>query len=179
MLNDQEDIISWRWNTTYRSTIKSCYQWLEFGGIIDSPYKRTWTSHIPLKIKIFFCLVQKNKILTKDNLILRGWTGDDKYIFYNAIETIEHLFIHCSLASCLWNWIGHHNNFSFHMLCKSIEDLWIIDNYIPFKDTNLCEIFRAAILWVIWKERNRLIFHGGICKSIRNLGGSIIALIKY
>jgi zinc-binding in reverse transcriptase len=123
--------------------------------------------------------VQKNKILTKDNLILRGWTGDDKYIFYNAIETIEHLFIHCSLASCLWNWIGHHNNFSFHMLCKSIEDLWIIDNYIPFKDTNLCEIFRAAILWVIWKERNRLIFHGGICKSIRNLGGSIIALIKY
>jgi hypothetical protein len=37
----------------------------------------------------------------------------------------------------------------------------------------------AAILWVIWKERNRLIFQGGSCKSLRNLSGSIIALIKY
>jgi hypothetical protein len=65
------------------------------------------------------------------------------------------------------------------MFCNSIEDLWIIDNYIPFKDTNLCEILRDAILWVIWKERNILIFQGGNHKSIRTLGGSIIALIKY
>jgi hypothetical protein len=35
------------------------------------------------------------------------------------------------------------------MFYNSIEELLIIDNYIPFKDTNLCEILRAAILWVI------------------------------
>jgi zinc-binding in reverse transcriptase len=146
---------------------------------VDPPYKETWTAHIPLKIKIFLWLVQKNKILTNDNLIIRGWIGDDKCIFCNVLETVSHLFIHCPLASCIWNWISHYNNFNFHMFCNSIEELWIIDNYILFKDTNLCEILRAAILWVIWKERNRLIFHRGNHKSIRTLGGYIISLIKY
>jgi zinc-binding in reverse transcriptase len=148
-------------------------------GVLDPPYKRTWIAHVPLKIKKFLWLVQQNKTLTKYNLTIIGWIGDNKYIFCNAIETVEHFFIHCSIASCFWNWIAHYNNFNFHLYCNTIEDLWIIDNYIPFKDPNLCEMLRTAILWVIWKERNRLIFQWGNCKSLKNLGGSIIALIKY
>jgi hypothetical protein len=40
-------------------------------------------------------------------------------------------------------------------------------------------MLRGAILWVLWKERNRLIFQGGRCKSVRVLEGNIINLIKY
>jgi hypothetical protein len=61
ILNDQEDIIKWRWNTTCQFTTNLYYQLLKFGGLIDSSYKRTWSAHIPLKIKIFLWLVQ-NKI---------------------------------------------------------------------------------------------------------------------
>jgi zinc-binding in reverse transcriptase len=43
----------------------SCYLWLEFRGISTNPYRSTWDAFIPLKIKIFLWLVQKNKLLTK------------------------------------------------------------------------------------------------------------------
>jgi hypothetical protein len=38
--------------------------------------------------------------------------------------------------------------------------------------TNICgEMLRGAILWVIWKEKNRLTFQRERCKSVRVLGG--------
>jgi hypothetical protein len=53
-----------------------------------------------------------------------------------------------------------------------------LDNYIPYKDTIICEMMRGAVLWVLWNERNKLIFEGGNIKSVRTLGGDIISLIK-
>jgi hypothetical protein len=40
-------------------------------------------------------------------------------------------------------------------------------------------MIRGLVVWVIWKERNRLIFQEDIYKSATSLGGKIIALIKY
>jgi hypothetical protein len=40
-------------------------------------------------------------------------------------------------------------------------------------------MMRGAVLWVLWNERNKLIFEGGNIKSVRTLGGDIISLIKY
>jgi zinc-binding in reverse transcriptase len=134
---------------------------------------------MPLKIKIFLWLVQKNMILTKHNMLKRGWTGNTSCIFCNDIESVEHLFIHCTVASCLWNWISHHNNFRFHDHRVSIKVLWSIDYCIPFKDSNLYELLRGAVLWVIWNERNRITFEGGNSKSLRTLVGMIISLIRF
>jgi hypothetical protein len=50
---------------------------------------------------------------------------------------------------------------------------------MPYKDDNICEMVRGAVLWIIWNKRNRLIFGGDNCKSIRTLGSQIPALIKY
>jgi hypothetical protein len=57
--------------------------------------------------------------------------------------------------------------------------LWKIDACISYKYPKLRELIRATFLWIIWNEINRLIFKGGNGKSIRCLGGSIIALAKY
>lgn len=46
-------------------------------------------------------------------------------------------------------------------------------------DSHLCEILRGALLWTIWNERNRIIFRGGDCKSIRQLGYSRNSLAKH
>jgi hypothetical protein len=40
ILADQEDNTKWRWNHAGKFTTNSCYQWLEFGGIVDPPYKK-------------------------------------------------------------------------------------------------------------------------------------------
>jgi hypothetical protein len=72
------------------------------------------------------------------------------------MEIMEHLFIHCSLAICLRSWVASHNN--FQLISNTIEDLWQINDSIPLEDDNICEMARGAILWIIWKEKNKLIF---------------------
>ena len=51
-------------------------------------------------------LVTHNTILTKDNLALKGWVGDPKCQFCLKNETIDHLFIQCTLAQQVWFWSG-------------------------------------------------------------------------
>jgi zinc-binding in reverse transcriptase len=137
-------------------SINSCYSWLIFGGIKNNSFQITWTATIPLKIKIFLWLVKQNKILTKDNLRKRGWIGNNTCVFCNEIETVDHLFLHCSITICIWTWITGYNNLNFQ-IC-TIEELWYLDYNIPYKDSNLCEIVRGAVLWTIWNERNKIIF---------------------
>jgi zinc-binding in reverse transcriptase len=148
--NAYEDICIWRWNTNEIFSTKSCYSWIEFGGVRHSSFNSIWSAYIPLKIKIFLWLVKQNKILTKDNLARKGWIGNQQCIFCQCSETVEHLFIHCSNSLCIWTWIARYNNFNFN--CSTIDDLWQLNAYIPFKDDNICEMVRGAVTWVIWKE---------------------------
>jgi hypothetical protein len=57
--------------------------------------------------------------------------------------------------------------------------LWYIDAIFPYKNSEVCELIRWAVIWIIWKERNKLIFKGGYCKSIRAIESSINSLAKY
>jgi hypothetical protein len=43
------------------------------GGEPGDANKRIWKAEIPLKIKVF--MINKNAILTKDNLIKKNWQG--------------------------------------------------------------------------------------------------------
>jgi zinc-binding in reverse transcriptase len=128
-----------------------------------SIYIITWSAFICLKIKKKLCLVQMNKILTKENL-KKDWSDDDKCIFCNKVETIDHIFLHCSLSLCLWNWLVCYNNFYFNS--NSIQKLFKIDAYIPYKDLKLCEFIRWVFFWVIWNEIIKLCFKGVIVKLL-------------
>jgi zinc-binding in reverse transcriptase len=138
------DEIIWRWKQDECFSTHSLYIWLEFGGIFNPQFTHTWKAPISLKIKIFLWLVHQNKILIKDNLIKRRWHGDTKYIFCGEFETVTHLFIKCSIASCLWSWIYRYNNCNFS--CNSIKELWYIDAIFPYKNNEVCELIRGAII---------------------------------
>jgi zinc-binding in reverse transcriptase len=74
-------------------SVHSFYEWLSFGGVISVEYDIIWKSNIPFKIKNFMWLVRKKKILTKDNLVKKGWVGDTSCVFCGAYEDIDHLFV--------------------------------------------------------------------------------------
>jgi hypothetical protein len=49
-----------------------------------------------------------------------------------------------------------------------------MDSYIPLKDKILVELVRSAVCWVIWLERNSIIFNHTSPASYRALGLKII-----
>lgn len=115
------DRIIWRWKSTGQFYVHSLYTWLDYGGMKDKVYTTLWKTKIPLKIKIFMWLVKEGKILTKDNLAKKGWSGNMTCQFCNLVETIDHLFVTCPVISAIWNWISLHNNFAFN--CDQLSDL--------------------------------------------------------
>ena len=70
----------------------------------------------PLKM-VFFCVwpVPKNKFTKRQKIIniKRGWQGDLQCVCYQEAETVDHMFVSCSISQCLWCWIAHYNNFIF------------------------------------------------------------------
>lgn len=82
--------------TTGTFSVRSLYLQLRYGSTVH--YRKMWTLKTPQKIRIFLWLVIKNRILTKDNLLKRGWTGDAHCHFCPAAETVDHFLFACPLA---------------------------------------------------------------------------------
>lgn len=48
-------------------------------------------------------IVLRNSILIKDNLNKRGWIGNSSALFWGKDESIDHLFMKCSISRMFWN----------------------------------------------------------------------------
>jgi zinc-binding in reverse transcriptase len=86
--------VIWRWHISEKFTTHSAYEWLSFREIADI-HSTLWSLHVPLKIKIFIWLVQKYKILTRNNLIEKGWIGSTQCYFCVQDESVIHLCLDC------------------------------------------------------------------------------------
>jgi hypothetical protein len=75
MLSGEKDVAIWKWSPSKKFTVKSVYARLRKNDE-GSSFERVWKSKIPEKVKCFMWLVEKEAILTKDNLIKRKWQGN-------------------------------------------------------------------------------------------------------
>lgn len=120
-----------------------------------------WDSLFWPKIKTFLWLLMRNKTLTWDNLRKKGFSGPSRCpMCLVEEETINHLFNTCEWVNHLWNWmegilrnsnrdresihstiLNWKNNFSNH---QRVNSIW--------------KSMPGFLLWMIWKERNRIIF---------------------
>ena len=85
-LTDGADVVQWQLDGKV-FTVSSLYQKLK---TFDVPfaYKFLTKVNVPERIEVFFWLLLKNSILTKDNLKCRGWDGDTSYAFCGAPGSI-------------------------------------------------------------------------------------------
>lgn len=72
-LSNMNDTIKWTLIKNGIYSVKSHYSLID--DVISFPHKFLWKNKIPPRVRIFFCLVLRNNILTKDNPIRRGWIG--------------------------------------------------------------------------------------------------------
>jgi hypothetical protein len=83
----------------------------------------------------------------------------------------------CHFVQCILKWIANHNYFQFEG--TSLEDIWVLDALIPYKNITLVEMIRGAVLWTIWLERNILCFQNGSPKSVTSIGIQILSLVFF
>jgi hypothetical protein len=101
-----------------------------------------------MKVRIFLWEVLKNSILTKDNLLKRGWTGNDQCQFCYEKENINHLMFGCGLAKLAWQVVLC----AFHLNRPTdrVEDQfggWI--KSFPHSQRNLVLCGAGALCWIL------------------------------
>lgn len=93
----QQDIMTWNWTKDGRFTVKTFYDAMEQGPYIQQKIYKIWKLKAPTRVTIFTWLMIRNKILTVDNLVKRGWNMVNRCCLCKSQEeTVHHLFADCN-----------------------------------------------------------------------------------
>lgn len=115
---------------------------------------------IPIKIRVFMWLTSKNRILTLDNLLKKGWQGNNRCQFCHQPETINHLFVSCSFTKQIWFFIGSCQQTSIQW--NKFQILSILPNNCLHTKKLLCCLFS-----VLFAERYGSIKMSSVLNQVR------------
>lgn len=108
LCSDAVDERIWKPDPSGSFSSKSFYRKMDPFSEVRSSSTLIWMGRAPPRVEAFCWLVVTGKTSTVDNLRRRGLTTDtisDKCsLGGREIESIDHLFIHCNVASAVW---GH------------------------------------------------------------------------
>ena len=70
------------------------------------PWKSIWKPKVPSRVTFFFLIVALGKMLTID-ILLKGkiWIWDWCFMCKSNGESVDHLLIHCPIATELWSMV--------------------------------------------------------------------------
>lgn len=71
-------------------------------GVINKRMQRVWGCKLPLKIKVFLWLACQGRLQTGVALKRRKWKGNERCVVCNVLETVDHNFFDCPLATFAW-----------------------------------------------------------------------------
>ena len=113
-----------------------------------------WKSKLPLKVKIFLWLLDRDRLQSAANLKLRGWKGNENCILCGVTEDSNHIFFTCILAKFVWFWIkGYMNWDNIPNSFAELQQSWLERGASSYQFS----LFSfAAFVWTIWKTRNKM-----------------------
>jgi hypothetical protein len=169
------DSISWVWHNSKTYSASSAYQCQFLGSVSPFQFDKMWAAKVEAKCKFFMWLWLRGRILTSNNLAVRGIPHDDICTLCDQeVETPSHLILSCPFARSVWYLVGTDLGIpplaTNAQLAGSIKHWW--DDLTSCLDDRAK---RVAIYtaWNIWKERNRRVFQQ---KSLQE--PAILHLIK-
>ncbi|RVX11275.1 LINE-1 retrotransposable element ORF2 protein [Vitis vinifera] len=157
---------SWSISPSGLFTVKSFFlalsQYFESPPVF--PTKFVWNSQVPFKVKSFVWLVAHKKLNTNDLLQLRrphkALSPNICKLCMKHGETVDHLFLHCSLTKGLWHRLFQLAKMDW-VSPRSISDMFFT-NFNGFGSSKrgvvLWQDACIALMWVVWRERNARIF---------------------
>ncbi len=162
-LSTTADDFVWRWNLKGNFSTWSAYKFLVYDGVDDRRIPHLWTIKIPLRAKIFLWLAGRNRVLTAEQLVERGWSGPTICLLCcQDEENLDHLLFRCAYAIAVWNRLLH----GYRRTCRSLltspgnlASRWCrARRPLEGQARTALDLCLAAGCWEIWLERNHRIF---------------------
>ena len=147
---------SWRYSWGDKFSSSNAYRALVGHHQAHNVYKVLWKCICQPKHKVFFWLLLKDRLNTR-NILKRKNTHLDSFncvlCLQNTKETCQHLFLQCPFAKQCWEMI--------YVDIPLNETFPELSDYL--KDRLHSQFFLTAVVlicWTIWTARNDLIFKG-------------------
>ena len=163
LCRDLSDRRIWKSDSAGSFSSKSFYREIDPLSEVRSPCASIWMELGRPRVEAFCWLVVTGKIFITDNLRRESMSNDISntcYLCRKEMETLDHLFIHCHVASFIWRYFLKACSVSWCFLgfVAVLFEAW---KGMPLvgKGMILQRIIPLSILWSIWKERNDRIFH--------------------
>ncbi|XP_038991981.1 uncharacterized protein LOC120115320 [Hibiscus syriacus] len=115
--------------------------------------------HIP-KHSVIAWMVFLDRLPTKDRLQCMGLEIGVKCANCNdALETMDHLLLECTLASAIWETVLNLSGLRINSLCCEAEIAWA-SGACKGKSllTTIMKLAWCAQIYTLWEERNRRLF---------------------
>ena len=119
--------------------------------------------NVPSKLAFFAWEATWGRVLTLDRLQKRGWQIPNRcYLCGSDEENVNHLLIHCTVASVLWGMVLSlvGAQWVFPETVKEVIISWK-SSFVSKKRKRIWRSISLFIFWTVWKERNILAFRGG------------------
>jgi hypothetical protein len=160
---EEEDQNLWKWMSNGEYTASSAYS-VQFQGS-HPPFrsKKLWKVRTEPKVKIFAWTMMHQKILTADNLEIRGMQHDPLCLLCNSEpEDAKHLFIKCIFTKevyrLIWLWFRIKGNATPCLPCQELAE-WFEQNVVWASVGDGRKVARILLYssWNVWKEHNKCI----------------------
>lgn len=151
--------IKWRLTDHGQYTCKSAHL-VQFRGSYET-YRSgiIWKTRVENKFKFFVWTLVQNKILTADNLAIRGWPHHQSCLLCNSQqETGHHLYLSCPFGSVVWTLVLGWYNFDVLQRSQPSDYRHLIDWWqqassvvqkVQRRQFNGIAIY---IMWNVWKD---------------------------
>jgi hypothetical protein len=160
-----DDQLVWRWTKEGVFTVKSFYTAMNDTPCIKNEFNKLWEVKAPMRVRIFTWLMLRNRILTQDNLIRRGWQiANICYLCRQNQESVKCMFGTCKYTAGVYREMRRHMNFT-----------WTQKEYASgiIKSVHMeTRQILVTVCFVVWRERCRRIFRQE-CKTPRILMNEI------
>ncbi|XP_026444009.1 uncharacterized protein LOC113344214 [Papaver somniferum] len=125
-------------------------------GIDNSPYNFVWVSGIPPKVNFLLWCAVYGKLNSQDMIQYKGIDIHSSCILCgDCNESQDHILIHCKVAHKIWSSITPNEQWAWVFLesMLSLASAWF-NNKLSTSGKVVWNIIPAAVVWVLWKERN-------------------------
>ena len=153
---DKRDTLYWQLIGDGKFDTRSYYHAIREASNSLFPWKGVWKPKIPKRVAFFLWTAAHGRILTLDNLLLKGRPLANRCCMCCCDgESVDHLLLHCPVTHSLWTFMLHAFGIHCVMLGSVAGLLSCWHQWLGKHNSDIWNLVPGCLMWIVWLERNR------------------------